>query len=115
MTCSKKEMDPRHGIGFFAVGVFMWLLPAMAPDRFPAPVFGGMNGSAVWLEGMGIVQILFGGTLLVRYCAWPWLVRWAAGAKPAETAPVFAQAKARQAGLKPVPVRANLPAVLRSA
>jgi hypothetical protein len=79
-------MDPRHGIGFLAFGLFMWLLPAMAPDRFPAPAFGGMNGSAMWLEGMGIVQILFGGTLLWRYCVWPWLLRSAAGAKPAGTA-----------------------------
>ena len=118
MNCSKKSMDPRHGIGFFGLGLLMWLLPAMAPDWFPAPAFGGMNGSALWLEGMGIFQILFGGTLLLRYCAWPWLLRSAAGAKPAgtaRTAPAFAAPKARPAGLRPVRVRANLPVVLRSA
>jgi hypothetical protein len=115
MTCSKKEMNPRHGIGFLAFGLLMWLLPAMAPDRFPSPAFGGMNGSAMWLEGMGIIQILFGGTLLVRYCVWPWLLRSAAGTKAAGTAPAFAQPQPRHSGLRPVRVRANLPAVLRSA
>ena len=108
-------MDPRHGIGFFVFGLLMWLLPAMAPGRFPSPAFGGMNGSAMWLEGMGIVQILFGGTLLLRYCVWPWLLRWSASAKAAGTAPAFAPPKAPHAGLRPVRVRANLPAVLRSA
>ena len=91
-------MDQRHGIGFFAFGLFMWLLPAMAPAWFPTPVFGGMNGRAMWLEGMGIIQILFGGTILLRYCAWPWLLRRAAVAKRTETASAFAPPQARLPG-----------------
>jgi hypothetical protein len=97
MTC-KNDMDPRHGLGFFVVGLFMWLLPAMAPHAFPAPSFGGMNGRAMWLEGMGIIQILFGGTIVLRYSAWPAVQRWATTAKPASAAPVFARTK------RPLPV-----------
>jgi hypothetical protein len=112
---STKEMNPRHGFGFLAFGLFMWLLPAMTPDSFPAPSFGGLNGRAMWLEGMGIIQILFGGYLVFRYCLGPVLLRWATAAKPVETVPAFAAANAPRAGLRGAPVRADLPATLRSA
>jgi hypothetical protein len=111
----KHEMDPRHGFGFLLFGFFMWLLPAMAPDWFPAPSYGGMDGRAMWLEGMGIIQILFGGTLILRYWAAPALARWAAESKAAAPVPAFGPGGARQPGRAGGPVRANLPAALRSA
>ena len=115
MTSKQRDMDPRHGLGFFGFGLAIWLLPALAPHAFPAPSFGGMNGRAMWLEGMGIVQIVFGGTILLRYCVWPYLQRWAAIAPPAAAVPGPSRAQAHRSGARATPVRANLPAVLRSA
>jgi hypothetical protein len=112
---SKKDMDPRQGLGFLGIGLFMWLLPTMAPDWFPSPAFGGMNGREMWLDGMGLVQMFLGMGVIFRYRLWPAVTHWATTAKPSAPVPVFAHAKARRTGLRTAPVRGNLPAVLRSA
>src|SRR5471030_948410 len=95
MNLKHSTMDPRHGFGFLAIGFLMWLLPALVPDWFPAPLFGGANGRAMWLEGMGVVQMLLGGGLVVRHFAIPSLARWAAVRKTAEAGTGFAFSKLR--------------------
>ncbi len=92
---SKQEMDPRNGFAFFGVGFFMWLLPALTPGLFPAPYFGGSNSQALWLEGMGVVQLLLGGGLVLRHFALPALARWATARKAAPAAPAFSLSKLR--------------------
>src|SRR5476651_973737 len=95
MNLKQSNMDPRHGFGFLVIGVLMWMLPALIPAWFPAPLFGGANGQAMWLEGMGVVQILLGGGLVLRHFAIPSLVRWAAVRKTAEGGATFAFSKLR--------------------
>jgi hypothetical protein len=112
---AKKEMNSRQGFGFLGLGFFLWLVPAMAPNAFPAPSFGGMNGRAMWLEGMGVVQMFLGGGIVLRHLAWPALLRLATVSKPPQAVPAFAQPSARRSALRKAPVRTRLPAVLRSA
>jgi hypothetical protein len=88
-------MDPRNGFGFLVIGFLMWLLPALIPDWFPAPLFGGTNGKAMWLEGMGVIQMLLGGGLVLRHFVLPPMARWASAGKAAEGAPSFAFSKVR--------------------
>jgi hypothetical protein len=95
MNSQKKDMNPVNGFGFLTIGFWMWLLPALAPDWFPAPLFGGTNGQALWLEGMGVVQMLLGGGVVLRHFILPSMSRWAAVRKAAETAPSFALSKLR--------------------
>jgi hypothetical protein len=95
MNSHPKEMDPRHGFGFLAVGFWMWLLPALIPDWFPAPVYGGANSQALWLEGMGVVQMLLGGGVVLRHFAVPAMTRWASVRKAAETVPTLVLSKLR--------------------
>jgi hypothetical protein len=95
MNLQQKNINPRNGFGFFAVGFWMWLLPALAPEWFPAPVFGGANGQTLWLEGMGVIQMLLGGAIVLRHFVLPAMTRWAAVRKTAEAAPTFALSKIR--------------------
>jgi hypothetical protein len=95
MNSNQSNMDPRHGFGFLAIGFLMWMLPALIPAWFPAPLFGGANGQAMWLEGMGVIQMLLGGGLVLRHLALPALVRWAAVPKSAEGGASFAFSKLR--------------------
>ena len=88
-------MDPRNGFGFFGMGFLMWILPALIPDWFPAGVFGGADAKAMWLEGMGVVQMILGGGLVLRHFVFPALVRAAAARRAAEAGPSFALAKLR--------------------
>ena len=77
MHC-KKDMDPRHGYGFFLVGLAMWCLPALMPAWFPLPGPGATDGRALWTEGMGLIQIGLGATVVLRHIALPAVARWAA-------------------------------------
>ncbi len=96
----KTHMDPRNGFGFLAVGFLMWLLPALVPFWFPSPSFGGSDGRAMWLEGMGVIQMLLGGGLVLRHFVVPALVRMAAARRAAQGGASFALSKARDvAGL----------------
>jgi len=95
MNLKNKNMNPRNGFGFLSVGFWMWLLPALVPDWFPAPVFGGENGRALWLEGMGVIQMLLGGGIVLRHFVLPSLVRWSAAPRATEAAPTFALTKLR--------------------
>jgi hypothetical protein len=95
MNSQRKNMNPRNGFVFLAVGFWMWLLPALMPASFPALIFGGTNGRALWLEGMGVIQMLLGGAVVLRHFALPALVHWSAVRKTAEAAPTFALSKMR--------------------
>ena len=95
MNSQAKDMNPRNGFGFLVIGLWMWLLPALAPNWFPAPLFGGTNGQALWLEGMGVVQMLLGGSVVLRHFVLPPMARWATVRKAAESAPSFALSKLR--------------------
>jgi len=92
---TQKDMDPRNGFGFLTIGFWIWLLPALAPEWFPVSVNGGINARALWLEGMGVTQMLLGGAVVLRHIVAPSLVRWASARKPVETAPTFALTKMR--------------------
>jgi hypothetical protein len=106
MHC-KKDMDPRHGYGFLLLGFGMWCLPALQPAWFPPPWHGAMSARALWTEGMGLIQVGLGATVVLRRIAIPAYRRWAAVRKAA-AARAFAPVRA-------LPVRANLPGGLRSA
>ena len=95
MNAQKKEMNPRNGFGFLAIGFWMWLLPALVPSWFPAVAFGDTDSQALWLEGMGVVQMLLGGGIVLRRLVLPSLLRWAAVRKAAEAAPSFGLSKVR--------------------
>jgi hypothetical protein len=95
MNSQKKDMNPRQGFGFLIIGFFMWLLPALAPVLFPAPLFGGANGRALWLEGMGVIQMLLGGGVVARHLVLPSMSRWGSARKAASQAPAFALSKIR--------------------
>jgi hypothetical protein len=76
-------MDKRNAFGFLALGTAMGLLPALAPAWFP-PEFGGMDAQAMWLVGMGTVQIGFGSAVAFQGYVLPWLARRSAAHRPAE-------------------------------
>jgi hypothetical protein len=100
MNLKKANMDPRNGFGFLAVGFLMWLLPALIPFWFPPAPFGGADGRAMWLEGMGVIQMLLGGGLVLRHFVVPAMVRMAAARRAAEAGASFALSKLRDvAGL----------------
>jgi hypothetical protein len=92
---STHEMNPRNGFAFLAVGFFMWLLPALTPGLFPTPYYGGANSQALWLEGMGVIQLLLGGGLVIRHFLLPAATRWMAARRTAQAAPEFALSKFR--------------------
>ncbi len=85
----KKDMDPRNGFGFLVAGFLMWALPSLVPDLFPVPLYGGDNGQALWLKGMGFVQILLGGGVVLRHFLIPAMTRRATPRKTSESLPAI--------------------------
>ncbi|HVW20254.1 MAG TPA: hypothetical protein VHC86_03490 [Opitutaceae bacterium] len=88
-------MNPRNGFGFLLLGVVMLACPALAPAYFPAPAWGGEDAQAMWLQGMGVIQILFGGAVVLRHFAIPALRRWGAARRAAAASPAFALSRLR--------------------
>ncbi|HEX3730338.1 MAG TPA: hypothetical protein VHV47_11080 [Opitutaceae bacterium] len=88
-------MNPRNGFGFLLLGLVMWACPALAPAYFPSPPWGGDNAQAMWLEGMGAIQVLLGGAIVLRHLAIPALRRWTAARKSASASPIFALSRLR--------------------
>jgi len=91
----QRPMNPRNGFGFLLLGLVMLACPLAAPGYFPAPPWGGSDAQAMWLEGMGAIQIFFGGAIVLRHLAIPALRRWTSARRAASASPVFALSRLR--------------------
>jgi hypothetical protein len=91
----QRPMNPRNGFGFLLIGLVMWICPALAPGYFPPPPWGGDDAREMWLQGMGAIQVLLGGALVLRHFTVPALRRWARARQTASASPSFALSRLR--------------------
>ena len=68
-------MNTVNACVFLLVGAVLGLLPWMVPAYFPASGADGSNGSALWLQVVGLLKTAWGGQHLVRVGLWPVLRR----------------------------------------
>jgi hypothetical protein len=96
-------MNIGNAFGFVGFGLVMWLLPALAPQWFPATSIDGSSARALWIQIMAVVQGAIGAIFLLRLSVLPKFVRWLGeepalaaswrrGAVPTEAVPVDLQA-----------------------
>ena len=85
-------MNNRNAWGFVSFGTVMSVLPLLAPAWFPPTGIDGTSARAIWLEVMGVVQLLLGGLRVLWHAAVPAFVQWLAFTPPpaAPIAPVVA-------------------------
>ena len=83
-------MNNRNAWGFVSFGTVMSLLPLLAPAWFPPTGIDGASTRAIWLEVMGVFQLLLGGVRVLWHAVVPAFVRWLAFTPPpiAPLAPV---------------------------
>ncbi len=84
-------MSNRNAWGFLSFGLVMTLLPMLQPGWFP-PGVNGTSTRAIWLELMGIVQLLLGGASVIWHGVVPAIIHWLAFTPPppSPVAPVLA-------------------------
>jgi hypothetical protein len=59
-------MNNANAAGFVCLGLAMGMLPVLAPGWFPPAAIDGSSARALWLEFMGVLQLLVGGGFLLR-------------------------------------------------
>ena len=59
-------MTLENAVGFFLLGTLMRILPWVAPGSMGARAIDGQSTGALWLEFMGILLLVLGGTHLLR-------------------------------------------------
>ena len=85
-------MNNRNAWGFLSFGFIMGLLPLLKSEWFPPTGVDGTSTRVIWLELMGIIQLLLGGTGVIWLGAIPAAIHWLAFTPPppSPVAPVIA-------------------------
>ena len=62
-------MNSLSAVGFFVLGILLFILPQLAPTLCPVSSYDGSSARALWLGLMGLVN---GGIGAGRLCAGAW-------------------------------------------